>query len=117
MKRRARLRYWIISGCLVVLAGCAEVPSVATPESRTPLARSVHDEQISHSIAKHRQLAAQYKQSGDLAAAATQWEIVALLAPHDEAVRHELAATQASINHQVQKNLAAESTRFKGGDN
>jgi tetratricopeptide (TPR) repeat protein len=103
----------MLSGVLVVLAGCAEVPTAPLPELAP---RSAHDEQLSRSIAKHRQLAQHYKQSGDLASAATQWQILALLAPNDDGIRHEREATELSIDRRVQENLAAGTTALRSGD-
>ena len=116
MIRRMRFQYWLLSGGLAVLAGCAEVPTTLAPDLPMPVARSAHEEQINRSIARHRQLALQYKQSGDLASAATQWHILALLSPHDDAIQHELTATESSIGHRVQENLATGTSEWRSGD-
>jgi len=109
-----RLRYGIVFCGIAALAGCAELPPAPAP--LTPAARSAHEDEISHAIAKRRQQAAQYKQSGDLASAATETQIIALLAPHDAAARHELADLQSSIARQVQDNLAAGNAAMRSGD-
>lgn len=114
MKYRLRFQYGLLCGGLAVLAGCAEVPTAPLPELRAP--RSAHDEQLSRSIAKHRQLAKQYKESGDLAAAQTQWQILALLSPHDEAIRHELEATELSIDRRAREHIATGSAALRSGD-
>jgi tetratricopeptide (TPR) repeat protein len=100
---------------LALLAGCAEVP-VAPPEPPAATRLSPQDERIRTAIAKHRQLAAQYRQAGDLAAAATQYQLLTLLAPDDGTFRTELAATRAEIARRVKESLAAGNAALRSGD-
>jgi len=71
---------------------------------------------VRQSIARHQQLAREYRQSGDLASAAIQWQLVTLLAPGDGSAKQELAATRAEITRRVQENLGAGSAALKAGD-
>jgi tetratricopeptide (TPR) repeat protein len=106
---------FVVAAGLALLAGCAQVPPAPEIDTR-PVSPSLHDEELSRAIAKHKQLAAQHRQSGDLASAATQLQIVALLAPHDEASRQELTAVESSINRQVQERMAAGNAALGKGD-
>lgn len=71
---------------------------------------------VADEIARHRKLADTARQSGDLAAAATQWQILTLLAPDDDAFRRELAATRTAIMREVRDQLAAGSAAMSAGD-
>lgn len=104
------LRNWLISGSLALLSACAGLtppPSDTAPPS---------EQQEGGSIAKRRQVARQYQQSGDLAAAATQWHILTLLAPRNDEYRHELASTRAAIARARAGNLDAGKTALRSGD-
>src|SRR5258708_35556485 len=103
MTRAARFRCSLLVAGVAVLAGCAEVPTAPSIAPR----RSAHDEQVSEAIARHRQQALQQQQSGAVAAASVQWQIVALVDPRGEAARGGLAATQAAIPPPRQENLHA----------
>jgi tetratricopeptide (TPR) repeat protein len=100
---------------LALLTGCAQVP-VAPPAEPTVQRLSPQDERLRAAVARHQQLANQYKQAGDLAAAATQFQILTLLAPNDSSFRTELAATRREIGRRVQENLAAGNAAMKSGD-
>ena len=114
MIRRLGYRAGLFSVGLALLAACAEVPPVPAP---APAVRvSAHDEKVNRAVAKHQQLARQYKQSGDLAGAAAQWQILTVLAPHDETFRRELAETRAAIDRRVRENLAAGTAALKSGE-
>lgn len=102
----------------LLLAACASVP----PDSAAPAppprsaARFPHDERGAAVAASHRQLATQFAQRGDLAAAAREWHIVTLLDPDDEAARAELAATRTAIRQRVREHLQAAGAAERGGD-
>lgn len=114
MNRSARYRYPLLWAGITLLVGCAQVP--APPETEIAPRRSAHDEQVSEAIARHREQALRYKQSGDLAASFIQWQIVVLLDPRDEAARRELASTQATITRRVQENYNAGVTALRNND-
>lgn len=87
-------------------------PPVGAPAPSAPsVGGPVADE-----IARHRKLADTARQSGDLAAAATQWQILTLLAPDDDAFRRELATTRAAIAREVRDQLAGGSAAMSAGD-
>jgi tetratricopeptide (TPR) repeat protein len=77
---------------------------------------SPQDERVRLAVAKHQQLANQAKQAGDLATAATQFQILTLLAPNDATFRNELAATRAEIGRRVKENLATGNAAMRSGD-
>jgi tetratricopeptide (TPR) repeat protein len=103
---------WLLAG-FAVLAGCAQMPP-APPAATTRL--SPQDERVRLAVAKHQQLASQAKQAGDLATAATQLQILTLIAPSDTAFRSELAATRAEIGRRVKDNLATGNAALRSGD-
>jgi tetratricopeptide (TPR) repeat protein len=105
----------LIAG-LALLAGCAQLPPAPPPEPGGAPRLSPQDERIRAAIAKHRQLARQYKDAGDLAAAATQFQILALLAPNDHTFRNDLVATRAEIDRRVRENLAAGNAALRSAD-
>ncbi len=103
---------------LAALAGCAEVPTQPAPAPAPLVAArpSAHEERVRQAVAKHQKLAREYRQAGDLASAAVQWQLVTLLAPGDAAARQELAAVRAEIARRVQENLAAGDAALRAGD-
>jgi tetratricopeptide (TPR) repeat protein len=116
MKRVIPLCRGVLIAGLAALAGCAQVPAAPEGSPQRPIPRSLHDEELARALSKHRQLATQYRQSGDLAAAATQLQIVALLSPEDEAARRELTSLQGTIDRQVQEHMSAGNGAMSRGD-
>jgi tetratricopeptide (TPR) repeat protein len=114
MKRRVRNPAGLLSVSLavLVLASCAEVPPAPAPVARV----AAQDEQLGRAIAEHRKLALQYQASGDLAAAAAQWQILTVLAPRDETFGRELRETRALIARRVGEHLAAGRSALKSGN-
>jgi tetratricopeptide (TPR) repeat protein len=112
MNRRFGLGAGLLSVGLALLAACAEVPPAPAPATRA----APHDEQLARAIARHQQLAQQYKQSGDLAAAAAQWQILTVLAPGEGTYSRELAETRALIDRRARENLAAGTAALKNGE-
>jgi tetratricopeptide (TPR) repeat protein len=108
-----RTRGWQLLCSLAALSACTEIPVTPTPPP--PRARAA-DAQPDQPIAAHRQRALQYKQSGDLAAAAAEWQILTLLAPEDESFRHELDAAHAAIRRGARENVEAGNAALRSGD-
>jgi len=111
MNRRFGLGAGLLSVGLALLAACAEAPPVPAPA-----ARAAPDEQLARAIARHQQLAQQYKQSGDLAAAAAQWQILTVLAPGEGTYSRELAETRALIDRRARENLSTGTAALKNGE-
>lgn len=111
MKRGPGIQGGLLAVSLALLAACAEVPPVPTAVRVSP-----QDDALNRAIARHQQLAQQHKQSGDLAGAAVQWQILTVLAPRDETYRRELAETRAAIERRARENLAAGIAALKSGD-
>ena len=101
---------------LALLAACAQSPVVTQPVPDTPRA-SVAEDARAQAIARHRQLAQQARQRGDLAAAAVQRKIVVLLAPGEPSYRAEQDAVNAAIRQGVRDQLQAGNAAQKAGDN
>ncbi len=107
-----RVPAWLLCLGLLLLAACAEVP----PQPASARRVSAHETELAKAIATHRELALRYRQTGELADAAAQWQILLALAPQDEAFRRELAETRAAIGHRSQEHLAAGHAALKSGD-
>ena len=114
MSRGPGVRGGLLWVGVALLGACAEIPPAPAP---VPVVRaSPQDERVSRAIARHRQLAEQHRQAGDLAAAAAQWQILTTLAPGDATFRQELAATRAVMDQRARENLAAGTAALKAGD-
>src|SRR5689334_593481 len=100
------------------LAGCAQAPATTevVPAPTAMSSRSV-PQVVEHAIAQHRQLAQKHALAGDLAGAATEWHIVALLAPEDEATRREYEAARAALRRAVAERVQQGNAAAKNGDN
>ena len=106
----------LLSAGVAVLAGCAQVPPAPEP-ARAPVARpAAPDERVAGVVARHLKQAEQDKQSGDLAAAAAQWQILTLLEPGDENFRTELAAARATLARRSQEYLNTGTAAMRAGD-
>jgi tetratricopeptide (TPR) repeat protein len=116
MSSAVRLLGRSLTGGLALLVGCAQVPTAPPPAPAAVQRLSPQDERLRLAAAKHQQLANQAKQAGDLATAATQYQILMLLAPNDATYRNELAATRAEIGLRVKENLAAGNAALRSGD-
>ena len=108
---------WILALALTGLAGCAptavERPPVPAP---APPAPSAIRAPVADAIGRHRKLLDSARQSGDLATAATQLQVLALLAPDDATYARELTATRAAIAKEVKEQLHAGSAEMSAGD-
>ena len=102
---------------LAVLAGCAQVPPAPPPLASTAPPRPATPEgPIADAIAKHRKLAETARQSGDLATAATQLQILALLEPANDAWRRDLATVRATIARDARAEVQAGNAALAAGD-
>jgi tetratricopeptide (TPR) repeat protein len=109
---------WQYLAVPVLAAGCAQAPvdptpAPASPSSPAPMVSAT----AADAIARYRRAAESARQAGDLATAATQWQVLVLLAPHDESFKRELAATRAAIAKEVREQLQAGNAALKSGDN
>ena len=112
------IRWWSAAAG-AVLAGCAQMPapteSAAPPPPPAPRP-ALTAAQVADAVAKHRKLADAARQTGDLATAAAQLQILALLAPDDAAVTRELATTRATIATQARAEVAAGTAALAAND-
>jgi tetratricopeptide (TPR) repeat protein len=117
-----RMRGWLEMCGVVVLGACSQVPIAPGPAQDPPVAAmrslsSYFESPLESAVAIHQKLALQYKGAGDLAAVATQWQILTVLAPDDTAFRRELAAARAAVRRSVTENLQAGAAAHRAGDN
>jgi tetratricopeptide (TPR) repeat protein len=111
-----RLRGAIALGLVVLLAACAQAPSVGN--ASLDLARtSAADDASAQAIARHQQLAQQARDVGDLASAALHWHIVVMLAPGEPKYRREQDAVNAAIRQGVRDQLQVGAAALRSGDN
>ena len=110
-----RLREAMALSGLALLGACAQSPVATNPPqdiSRSGLA----DDARGQAISRYQHAAQQAREAGDLAAAATQWHLVVLLAPGEQKYRRELDAVNAAIRQGVREQLQAGNSALKGGD-
>jgi tetratricopeptide (TPR) repeat protein len=110
------LRGALALNLLALLAACAQTPVVPQPVPDAPRAGDALDARA-QAVARHRQLAQQAREKGDLAAAGVQWRIVVLLAPEEPSYRAELDAVNVAIRQGVREQLQAGYAAQKAGDN
>lgn len=108
---------WQFLAVPVLAAGCAQAPvdptpAPASPSSPAPMVSAT----AADAIARYRKAAESARQAGDLATAATQWQVLVLLAPHDESLKRELAATRATIAKEVREQLQTGNAAMSAGD-
>jgi len=91
----------------ILLAACAQTPEVPETAAPAEAPRTVAPENTAQSraIARHRQLAARYRDSGDVAAAAIEWHVLTLLDPDNEAFRRELALARKAASRAIEVEL------------
>lgn len=94
------------------LTACAPVPPAPEPTTPPRAAPAPVNSAVDTAIARHRRLAAQYRDAGDLAAAADEMHIVALLAPQDADARHQrdelVAAGTRAAKERIEAAVAAQ---------
>lgn len=107
----------LVAAMLVLLvAGCTPPPAVRAPEPEPAVPPVVGDNAQRQAVARHRKLAQDATRAGDLATAATQWQILVLLAPGEAAYRDALAAARAGIATGVRDQMSAANTALAAGD-
>jgi tetratricopeptide (TPR) repeat protein len=77
---------------------------------------SAVDAAAATTLAERQRLALLHRAAGDHAAAAREWQILALLAPGDESYRRELDAERAAIRQGVREHLQAGTAALRAGD-
>jgi tetratricopeptide (TPR) repeat protein len=106
----------LVLSAVALLAACAQTPVVSEAPVEAPRAGPTVDPR-NQAIAKHVQLAQKAHEAGDLAAAATHWHIVVLLAPDESRYRREQEAVEAAIRQGVREQLQLGNAALKSGDN
>ena len=105
---RSRASLLITCALMACLAGCASAPSSSPPTSDRPVIEvPAAAKEVERAIERHRVAAQRLEQAQEPAKAATQWQIVALLAPNDRQAAERLSATRASVAKNVSEGLAA----------
>jgi len=108
----------LAAAAAILLAACAQTPEV--PEAPAPVdaSRVVAPENNAQSraIARHRQLAARYRDAGDIGAAAIEWHILTLLDPENETFRRELALASKAVAHAIDAELDNGRAASRRGD-
>ncbi len=105
------------AACAVIaaLSGCVTLPPpAAVPEQAVEVPAGPTE--IERAIERRRAAALRLELANDLAAAATQWQVVLLLAPKDRQAAERLAALRASISKIVADELASGRDALRKGD-
>jgi hypothetical protein len=111
-----RARSLLLPGGLALLAACAEAPPRQAALPPEVVKMSPTDAAIASAIGAHRLQAERDAARGDLAAAAREWQILALLAPDDARFRAQLDATRAAIDKGVREQLQTGNAALRAGD-
>ena len=97
-----------------VCAGARRPPDAGRTRATTRRVTISRDR--ADAIAQHRQHAEPRKQAGDLAAAAAQWQILALLAPRRRGFRARARVRREPRSPGVREQLQAGNAALRGGD-
>jgi len=81
-----------------------------------PIEKPTTERRYSSAVEQRRQLARRLQSSGDLAAAAAQWEVLTIIEPDDATFRQELASTRAAIAQSTAKYYQRGMEALKTGD-
>ena len=100
---------------VLLLAACAQEPVAPESVQDVASARPGVDARA-QAISRHRQLAQQAKEAGDLNSAADHWHVVVLLAPGEQKYRAELDAANSAIRQGVRDQLQIGNAAMKSGD-
>lgn len=111
--RAARLAAALL---VVLVAGCTPPPVVRVPEPVPTAPPLVSENAQRQAVARHRKLAQDATRTGDLAAAATQWQILTLLVPGDGTYRDALATTRAGIATGMREQMSAANAALATGE-
>ena len=101
---------------LLLVAACTPPPAVRVPEPEPAVPPLVSENAQRQAVARHRKLAHDATRAGDLATAATQWQILTLLVPGDATYKDALAAARAGITTGVREQLGAANNALAAGD-
>ncbi len=103
----------------LLLAACAqtpEAPETTQPAAQAPRAAAPESTAQARAIARHRQLAARYRDAGDVGAAAVEWHVLTLLDPDNESIRRELASANKAVERAVDAELENGRAASRRGD-
>lgn len=100
---RTRVAWIVVPLALVACAPLPPAPDIVAE----PRSAATGSPAVEQAIARHRQLARQYGDAGDLAAAATEWHILMLLDPREPAFRQQRDAALAAKARATQESLDA----------
>jgi tetratricopeptide (TPR) repeat protein len=96
--------------CSLWTTSCTHVPREDSASSDQGIKK------FDRSLEPHAELAKKYQASGDLAAAAVQWQILTLIAPHEAAFSRELEATRAAIDEASDRAYQEGQTALRKGE-
>lgn len=114
--REVRTPRWACLAAALLVGACAQAPVEPTAPPSAPPSTPAVSASTAEAIARYRKAAEAARVSGDLATAATQWQVVTLLAPGDDAAKRELATVRATIAKDVREQLAAGNAAMSAGD-
>ncbi len=101
---------------LLLVAACTPPPALQVPEPEAAPPPLVSQSAQRQAVARHRKLAQEATRAGDLATAATQWQILVLLMPTDAAFKDALATARTGIASGVREQMTAATAAMATGD-
>lgn len=117
--RPTKIRIRSAAAALAVLglaAGCAQMPAERPAAAASAPAAPQPSRTVAEAVAQHRRAAESARQSGDLASAAVELQILTVLAPDDSTYSRDLASIRASIGKEARDQLAAGNAAMSAGD-
>jgi tetratricopeptide (TPR) repeat protein len=111
VRNDARQLLVVVAASLFV-AACGTTPVGPIDEGE----RAIRPQELAAIVERRRQNAVRLQQSGDLAGAAAEWQVLTLLDPRNEGFARELEKTRAAIARVTSEQLQAGNAALRRGD-
>ena len=111
MRGSARQLLTVVAASLLV-AACGTTPVGPLDQGE----RAVRPQELAAIVERRRQNAVRLQQSGDLAGAAAEWQVLTLLDPRNDAFARELERMRAAIARVTSEQLQAGNAAMRRGD-
>jgi tetratricopeptide (TPR) repeat protein len=102
----------VVVAASLLAAACGTTPVGPLDQGE----RAVRPQELAAIMERRRQNAVRLQQSGDLAGAAAEWQVLTLLDPRNDAFARELEKTRAAIGRVTSEQLQAGNAAMRRGD-